>query len=335
MAILDNEFGDEPLFFVKDPRICRFVPLLSSILAEMAVDAVAFLPVRNPLEVALSLKRRDGLPLPRSLMLWLRHVLDAEYHSRGMPRYFLRHEDFLIDWRRHMDRAAEATGVVWPARSSQSDVEIEQFLTADLHHERASIEDMRNHPDVTPLVRKTYDIFRAMAVDGESPELRAELDRVRMGFDESCDVLGMMVAAETEQLRGELGARNLEYGAVIRAQHHLRLEHDAVVRALHDVGLERDAVARAHHEVGLERDTVARALHDLRLEHDAAVRAHHELGLERDTAVRTVHDLSLERDALVRDRDALRAERNALLASSSWRLTAPLRWVRGPFVRRR
>ncbi|PZV33240.1 class I SAM-dependent methyltransferase [Mesorhizobium kowhaii] len=334
-AILDNEFGDEPLFFVKDPRICRFVPLLSSILAEMAVDAVAFLPVRNPLEVALSLKRRDGLPLPRSLMLWLRHVLDAEHHSRGMPRYFLRHEDFLIDWRRHMDRAAEATGVVWPARSSQSDVEIEQFLTADLHHERASIEDMRNHPDVTPLVRKTYDIFRAMAVDGESPELRAELDRVRMGFDESCDVLGMMVAAETEQLRGELGARNLEYGAVIRAQHDLRLEHDAVVRALLDVGLERDAVARAHHEVGLERDTVARALHDLRLEHDAAVRAHHELGLERDTAVRTVHDLSLERDALVRDRDALRAERNALLASSSWRLTAPLRWVRGPFMRRR
>ncbi|MFD1987850.1 class I SAM-dependent methyltransferase [Mesorhizobium newzealandense] len=320
-AILDNEFGDEPLFFVKDPRICRFVPFLSSILAEMAVDAVAFLPVRNPLEVALSLKRRDGLPLPRSLMLWLRHVLDAEYHSRGMPRYFLRHEDFLIDWRRLMDRAAEQTDVVWPARSSHSDVEIEQFLTADLHHERASIEDMRNHPDVTPLIRKTYDIFRAMAVDGESPELRAELDRVRMGFDESCDVLGMMVAAETEQLRGELGARNLEYGAAIRAQHDLRLEHDAVVRALHDVGL--------------ERDTVAGVLHDLRLERDAAVRAQHALGLERDTVARAIHDLGIERDELVRDRDALRAERNALLASSSWRLTAPLRWVKGPFVRRR
>lgn len=253
-AILVSEFGDEPLFFIKDPRMCRFVPFISSILAEMDVDAVALLPVRNPLEVAASLKRRDGLPLPESLLLWLRHVLEAEYHSRHMPRYFLRHEKFLIDWRRHLDGAAEKTGVVWPGRSDQSDVEIEQFLTLDLHHERASIEDMQNHPDVTPLIRTTYDTLRAMAADGDSRELRDQLDLVRTKFDESCDVLGMAVTAEklaAERLRGELGTR------------------------------------------------------------------------------------IAERDALLRDRDNLSMERNALLASRSWRLTAPLRWVRTPFVRRR
>ncbi|MEI9413307.1 sulfotransferase family protein, partial [Mesorhizobium sp. Ld1326N3] len=47
-AVLGNEFGDEPLFFVKDPRICRFASFISSILAEMEVDTVAFLPIRNP-----------------------------------------------------------------------------------------------------------------------------------------------------------------------------------------------------------------------------------------------------------------------------------------------
>ncbi|MFD2057810.1 hypothetical protein ACFSQT_33425 [Mesorhizobium calcicola] len=60
-----------------------------------------------------------------------------------------------------------------------------------------------------------------------------------------------------------------------------------------------------------------------------------DLTLEQDELIRAHDDLRLERDALVRDRDALREERNAILASRSWRLTAPLRWVRGPFVRRR
>lgn len=258
-AILTSEFADQPLFFVKDPRICRFVPLVSSILAEMEVEAVAFLPVRNPLEVALSLERRDGLSLPKSLLLWLRHVLEAEHHSRHMPRYFLRHEEVVTDWQQHLSRAAKATGVVWPTGLGKAQAEIEQFLTPDLHHQRATIEDLQNHPDVTPLVRTTYDILCAMAAGGDSPDLRHRLDLVRAKFDESCDVLGSAAVAEAERLRGELEARIAE--------------------------------------------------------HDAR------------------QGLKLEHASLLRDQSTLLAERNALLASHSWRLTAPLRWLRRRFGR--
>jgi len=257
-AILASEFGDEPLFFVKDPRICRFVPFLSSILAEMEVDPVALLPLRNPLEVAYSLQRRDGLPLAKSLLLWLRHVLEAESHSRHMPRCFIRHERFLIDWRHHVERAAEKTGIAWPTRSDAAETEIELFLTADLHRERATAGDLQSHPDVTPLIRTAYDILCAMADDGDSQKLRAELDLVRARFDDACTVVGAAAAAESDRLRGE-----------------------------------RDAISGAYHE------------------------------------------LDLERNALTHDRDNLVAERTALLASSSWRLTAPLRWVQRPFIRRR
>ncbi|TPJ40003.1 hypothetical protein [Mesorhizobium sp. B2-6-5] len=148
--------------------------------------------------------------------------------------------------------------------------EIEKFLDQDLHHERASIEELRNHPNITPLIRTAHQILRSMPVDGESRELRAQLDLVRTIFNESCDVLAI-AAAEAEHLRGELRARILDHEAVVRTHH---------------------AIVRAHHE------------------------------------------LSLECDAMVRDRDAFLAERDALLASRSWRWTAPLRWVRGPFVRR-
>ncbi|MER8490661.1 hypothetical protein NKI51_18470 [Mesorhizobium australicum] len=233
-AVLDTEFGDEQLFFVKDPRICRFALFISSILAEMEVDTVAFLPIRNPLEVALSLKRRDGFPVAKSLLLWLRHVLEAEHQSRDMPRCLWRHEDFRTDWRRLFSDATDEIGIIWPAPASQSDIEIEKFLTEELHHERVSIEDLRNHPDVTPLIRTAYEILRSMAVDGESRELRAQLDLVRTKFNDSCDLLAIAME-EAEHLHRELRARILEREAVVR-------ERDAVVRNRDTFLAERNAL---------------------------------------------------------------------------------------------
>src|SRR5664279_287121 len=70
--VLIDEFGDAPLIFVKDPRICRFVPFTLSVLSELNISPVAILPLRNPLEVAHSLKRSRGFAPSKSLLLWLR-----------------------------------------------------------------------------------------------------------------------------------------------------------------------------------------------------------------------------------------------------------------------
>ena len=60
-----SEFGDSALFVLKDPRICRMVPFWRSVLEEIGAMTRFVLPLRNPLEVAASLKRRDGLPTRR------------------------------------------------------------------------------------------------------------------------------------------------------------------------------------------------------------------------------------------------------------------------------
>jgi hypothetical protein len=213
--ILLEEFGAEPLFVIKDPRTCRFVPFISSVLKEMNVRSVALLPLRNPLEVAYSLKRRDGLSIPRGLLLWLRHVLDAERDTRGMPRCFLNFEDLLTGWRHQLDRAAKAVGIVWPSWSKASEASVEQFLTMDLYHEKNTLEDMRSHPDVARWVSETYDILRTIAAEGENEELLEELDLMREKFEESCNVFGALDVVQEQtarRLREELslGAAEVE-----------------------------------------------------------------------------------------------------------------------------
>jgi hypothetical protein len=189
-ALLLDEFGNEPQIFIKDPRICRFVPFIFSILAELNFRTVAVLPLRSPIEVAHSLKRRDKIAMPKSILMWLRHVLDAEFYSRQMSRCFLSYESLLIDWRRQMERVAKNIGIRWPDHSDHSNITIREFLTTDLRHERSSPEELENHSGVSHVAKDTYDILMRMACSGESQELLNLLDLVRTKFDEECELVG-------------------------------------------------------------------------------------------------------------------------------------------------
>jgi hypothetical protein len=222
--VLVNEFDDDPFVVIKDPRICRFVPFFASILAELNVDAVAVLPIRNPLEVAYSLRRRNGFTLSKSTLLWLRHVLDAEFHSRHMPRCFLSYEDFLLDWRAGMSRIVDQTRVIWPDWSERSNAKVDEFLTEELRHERVPFDETEGRSDISPWVLETYKIFMNIATNGESKQLLDRLDCLRSKFDEGCQVFGALVAAE------ELAAAN---SSVVAERNSLAAAHDSLV-AKHD-----------------------------------------------------------------------------------------------------
>jgi hypothetical protein len=206
-SILHTEYGDASLFFIKDPRICRFVPLYLSVLKDINVKPIAFLPIRNPLEVAYSLKRRDGFAISKTLLLWLRHVLDAERFTRTLPRCLFLHEDFLIDWKRVLHRATALTGIAFPADSQQTGAAVDQFLTSDLHRERVSWQDATQSPDLTSLVRETYAVLRTVATEGDSRDSSRKLDRLRQRFDAGCELFGPAIASEelaSQEARAEL-----------------------------------------------------------------------------------------------------------------------------------
>lgn len=132
--ILEHEFGDARLLLIKDPRICRFLPLWLRALGDMGVAPRILIPIRNPLEVARSLATRDGFGQDQSLLLWLRHVLDAEFSSRGCIRTFVRYSDLLTDWKAVTSRIAADLQIEWSCRSKEAELEIDRYLTRELRH---------------------------------------------------------------------------------------------------------------------------------------------------------------------------------------------------------
>ena len=222
---ISQEFGGASLFVLKDPRICRFVPLILSILDELKIRAVAVLPIRNPLEVASSLAERNGFTQSKALLLWLRHVLEAEYYSRTLPRGFLNYEDLLAAGRRALSvpSGARASLGTLVGRTGSA---IGQFLTGELRHHRVSAEQLKADPEVGFLDQGSYAIVANLAENGGDRSDFDRLDMIRSRFDEACAVMGpalrgeeALLAGTREQLsslQGALDARTAENVALQR-----------------------------------------------------------------------------------------------------------------------
>ena len=193
-SALAGEFGQASLAVIKDPRMCRLMPFWSSVFRQANWSVRPVLQLRSPLEVALSLNRRDGIPLGLGCLIWLRHVLDAEAGTRNMRRAIVDWNDFLGDPRLTLGRVGEQLAVVWPRWSDGVLAEIDEFVSADMRRQRASDTDLQVHPAVNDLVREAYAAVRELVESPASEKVGRTLADIRERFDGASAIFGYAMA---------------------------------------------------------------------------------------------------------------------------------------------
>ncbi len=372
-AAFREAFGTSDLALLKDPRICRFVPLWTAILESMRVAPVFVIPIRNPLETAASLMARDRMPVAASLqalggmseakalLLWLRHFLEAERHTRNNARCFITYEQTLGDWRGALDRIGRELEIAWLRSPDSIAAEVEEFLSVELRHYELPIDAVSMRHDVAGWIKDAYR-WALEASAGGSPDA-SELDRLHqalrtadatfMGIVEAdhrslaklSDQVGRFAAtlaergAELQQRQGEAGQlrealltqANTLNAATIRAetldQRIVALE-SAIAERNHEVNeLSRQAAERgselaaARAELA-EREGELTALKERLTEREASVATLDQSLLERNSQIGALLQALADLDAKV---SSLQAAISALYASISWRVTALLR----------
>lgn len=135
-----TEWRGEGVWIVKEPRICRLMPLWRDVLLEMQASAAIVIPIREPGEVSRSLARRDGLRASIAERSWLAHVVGAERHTREYPRVIVTFDQLLDDWRKTVARIATlsrtAHGDASSLREADSEEDVAAFLRAGLRRHR-------------------------------------------------------------------------------------------------------------------------------------------------------------------------------------------------------
>jgi hypothetical protein len=197
---LAEEFGDVGFAVMKDPRMCRLMPFWGPVFADAKWSVRALLPIRSPLEVGQSLYCRDGLSPAYGCLLWLRHVLDAELETRGMARAVLDWPQFLGDRRRALARVSEQRGLMWPYLYEDVLAEADEFVSADLRHQRASEADLQSHPAVNDLVRRTYTAMIDLVRDSGDSCVLKKLDDLRAGFETASAIFDLPMRESAEEV---------------------------------------------------------------------------------------------------------------------------------------
>jgi glycosyltransferase involved in cell wall biosynthesis/GT2 family glycosyltransferase len=198
IELLDRDFPSSDVFVLKDPRICRLMPLWLNVLERMGVEARFILPIRNPLEVAASLKSRNDFDQTKSLLLWLRHVVDAERGSRGQARGFLTYDTLLADWRAAMVKVGKDLGFAWPRGIEEAGAEIDGEVSSD-YRNHSTRDDA---PQLAPgtWVGDGYRAAVAAAQQGDGEAVRRVFDRVSQEMATADREVGPLLIAFQEQL---------------------------------------------------------------------------------------------------------------------------------------
>ena len=220
-GLITTEFDSAPLFFVKDPRLCRFLPIWRVVLERRGIEPKIIIPVRNPEEVARSLATRDQIPWSRAMLIWLRHILDAEASSRDLPRVFVRYGDLLTDWRTQVGIMSRKLGVAWPRWSASVEYEIESYLAADLNHHMVSEPGPTRQTPIGDWSWRAYQAVDVLVQEGESDRAISELDDIKQEFDRTAAIYAPVLQED----RGALETRITESEEKLREQEDLRKEN--------------------------------------------------------------------------------------------------------------
>ncbi len=218
-----------PVFGLKDPRISRLLPFWFDVFARCDLRVDCLLALRNPMSVADSLVKRDGILRERGYQLWLAHTLEGlQYSLRADSlRGIIDYDNYLETPRDHLQALASML-TLSIGDEHALDEYVSDFIDADFRHSKHTIEELERDEACPPLVFDVYAHLSNLAqptewlsiknalppkleawleswdkerkylkwIDKESEQARAEAEQARAEAEQA--------RAEAEQARAEL-----------------------------------------------------------------------------------------------------------------------------------
>ena len=282
--VLEEDFGSHPLWALKDPRMCRLMPLWMPVFDRLDINPLFLCIVRNPLEVAASLQRRDSLANDHALLLWLQYNLEALESTAGYRRRFLTFAQLLEQGAPLLEDILRCWSLL-PAGLPASAAVADMFLSSELRHHVVNDHSLNAVPET---VSGLYRLLANAAASGAEMD-EGEWQAVRGSYQESTQLLNPWLGL-SGALRQDLTSRNIAFDA-------LQQENEQLTRGLRHAEVlvqEREAhiqvLDKALQEAQLlvrERETYAQELDKALQEAQLLVRERNARVEELDTALQT------------------------------------------------
>jgi hypothetical protein len=208
--IVAGAFGDQKLWAWKDPRSSILLPIWQSVLEEEGIELACLLTLRNPLDVAKSLSRRNGFSEKESYGIWLNYNLGMLRDTADLPRSLVSYDRLIDDWEAELRRCGKEMNVTWKRFTRPLRKSVRNTIRTDLRHSATTMEELRATACPAP-VRALYEMLHGAIAEGDGGKKADSLDIADLVSEHTAyaEMLAhdhLVAEARSQELEGRLAA---------------------------------------------------------------------------------------------------------------------------------
>jgi len=227
IVMLEEKLLQSGVFAFKDPRTAVLIEFWMEVFRDLNLSISFLIALRNPLDVAESLFKRNQLPRDKSLLLWTASVVQSINFTKNEACLVVSYDDMLHSPVEQLSRISSVFDL--PPVDEESEAVLSychDFLTKDLKHNNNSDVDLYQESSVPSVVRDVYFFLRKVASD--------EIKINSKEFDSSWITLGErfrditpllksinLLESEKESLNLRLDVKQVELDSAISEIDHL------------------------------------------------------------------------------------------------------------------
>jgi len=184
VKMINSEFSKDKIFCIKDPRLCNLLPIWHDALTWVDIDLSCILVLRHPLEVAESLRAREGFSIEKGVLLWIMYMFNAESYSRALRRAVVLYDDVLKDAKIFTERVSSCLDTTFPKSWSNVHQEIKEFLDRNLKHH--NVKRGRYGNKLFEMADNLYNLMLKLTPQREGVnQVVTSIDMIKKEFDDA------------------------------------------------------------------------------------------------------------------------------------------------------
>lgn len=195
--ILKSKLVENSIFGFKDPRVTILLPFWQSVFKELDLDDSYVFAVRNPLNIAESLLKRNAILLENSMLLWYKHIYSGLMHTQDKQRVFVNYDYMLDNPNIQLERVSKALSLPLP-KSYQKELKeySKNFLSTSLRHHKFSRKDLIDNKNIPVFMTELYFLLDKLSkdeMDSGSPEFKKKWTEFEGDY---CDYLPLLTIVD-------------------------------------------------------------------------------------------------------------------------------------------
>ncbi|MFD1884905.1 hypothetical protein [Paenibacillus wenxiniae] len=198
IQVITRDFAHLSLWGFKDPRASLLLPLWQSVLDELQIDVRYVMSLRNPLNVADSLYKRDQFDYDKSLAMYHLYMLSCLHDTYLRPRILIDY-DQLIE--QPVETGRKISAFLNIPYTSADEAQISLLSKPSLRHSRRSVQDVWDDVSIPSAVRHTYEL--ALIAEQESEPVQGNMlhRRIQQAYEQLLQAQRLLYHPQSHRIR--------------------------------------------------------------------------------------------------------------------------------------